>query len=172
MSQDSALTAPPEIARDRPRKPGRKILAIVDDSAEMKVAILYACHRAVATDARVSLLCVVPPLDFRGFAAVEERMLDEAFDEARARLYDMARHVWSITGLYAEIVVCGGSTFDEMKRLLDAEPEIRMVVLAAAAGPDGPGPLVSRLAAGGGMISRPVTIVPGHLSLADIETLA
>ncbi len=172
MSQDSAFTVPKTIARDAPRKVVRKILVVVDTSAEMRVAVLYACHRAAATHARVSLLSVVPPLDFRGFASVEERMLDEAFDEARALLYDMARHVMTITGRHAEIVVRGGSTFEEMQRLLAEEPEIRMVVLAAAQGKDGPGPLISRIASGGNALSRPVTIVPGHLSEADIETLA
>ncbi|HZA00916.1 MAG TPA: universal stress protein, partial [Hyphomicrobiaceae bacterium] len=47
-------------------------------------------------------------------------------------------------------------------------------VLGAATDAKGPGPLVSSLAAGkmAGMFPIPVTIVPGNLTLEELEALA
>ncbi len=176
MTDPSAFDVPADIARTAALQGGApsagKLLVVVDSSAEMRVAVLYACHRAVATGARVCLMAVVPPLEFRGLAGVEERMKDEAFDAARAHLYDIAGNVVSITGRLAELIVRGGIVQDELRKLMAEEPEIRMLVLAAAAGPDGPGPLVTRFATGGVPFPRPVTLVPGTLTDEEIAQLA
>ncbi len=47
-----------------------------------------------------------------------------------------------------------------------------MLVLAAGTGAEGPGPLVSTLAGrGAGSFPIPITIVPGHLSDAEIDAM-
>ena len=47
-----------------------------------------------------------------------------------------------------------------------------MLVLAAATGKEGPGPLVASLAKTAGEFPIPVGIVPGHLSDADLDTMS
>lgn len=57
-------------------------------------------------------------------------------------------------------------------RLIDDEPAISILVLAADTGPRGPGPLVSALA--GKYVGRlrvPLTIVPGGLSDGQIDAI-
>lgn len=180
MTEPSAFTVPPTIAREPAAPtadvpagaPVRKILVVVDGSPEVRIATLYACRRAASTEARVSLLAVVEPVGFQPSAAVQARMLDEAFAEAQARVYAMAEIVVQATGRLAEFVVREGNAFDEITRLVDEEPEIRLLVLAAASGSDGPGPLVSRMVSVGGGFVRPVTIVPPDLTDEEIDLLA
>ena len=62
---------------------------------------------------------------------------------------------------------------DELLKLIDEDPSISILVLAAATGPKGPGPLVTEFT--GKLVGRlriPVTIVPGNLSLEAIENIA
>jgi hypothetical protein len=71
------------------------------------------------------------------------------------------------------LVLREGSRRDELLKLIDEDPSISILVLAAATGPKGPGPLVSEFT--GKLVGRlriPVTIVPGNLSMEAIEKIA
>ena len=46
-----------------------------------------------------------------------------------------------------------------------------MLVLAASAGAEGPGPIITMLAKTAGTFPIPVTLVPGNLDAADIAAL-
>jgi hypothetical protein len=65
-----------------------------------------------------------------------------------------------------------GDRRDELLKLIEEEPSISILVLGAATGPKGPGPLISALT--GKFVGRlrvPITIVPGDLSVEDIESI-
>ena len=66
-----------------------------------------------------------------------------------------------------------GRLQDEVVAQIADDPGISILVLAAAPGSEGPGPLVSALAGtlSGGM-RIPVTVVPGNLSEGEIDRLA
>jgi nucleotide-binding universal stress UspA family protein len=65
-----------------------------------------------------------------------------------------------------------GKPATELLRLLDEEPGISVLVLAADPGPKGPGPLVTALSERLiGKLRVPVTIVPGSLSFAAIDAI-
>ena len=56
---------------------------------------------------------------------------------------------------------------------IEADPAISVLVLAAAPGNEGPGPLVSVLAGKlSGRMRIPVTVVPGGLSDEQVDRLA
>jgi len=66
-----------------------------------------------------------------------------------------------------------GARRDELLKLIDEDPSISILVLGAATGTKGPGPLVSAVT--GKFVGRlriPVTIVPGNLSVEAIENIA
>jgi hypothetical protein len=66
-----------------------------------------------------------------------------------------------------------GNRREQVMTLIDEEPSISILVLGAATGSKGPGPLVSALTGKFvGKMRVPVTIVPGHLSIEDIEKIA
>src|SRR3546814_10755222 len=76
------------------------------------------------------------------------------------------------SGLMPELVIREGTVREEVLALIDADPDIRMLVLAAAPGGQGPGPLVTALAGQmAGDLSFPITVVPGSLTDEQIDRL-
>ena len=58
------------------------------------------------------------------------------------------------------------------RHIIEEDPHISILVLGAASGPEGPGPLVSSLASQmAGTMRVPVTIVPGTLDNEQIDEL-
>jgi hypothetical protein len=85
----------------------------------------------------------------------------------------IAAEVHQMSGAMPVLVLREGSRRDELLKLIDEDPSISILVLAAATGPKGPGPLVTEFT--GKLVGRlriPVTIVPGNLSLEAIENIA
>ena len=57
-------------------------------------------------------------------------------------------------------------------RLIEEGQGVAILVLAAGAGKEGPGPLVGAVAGKGAAFPIPVTVVPQNLSDEDIDSLA
>ncbi len=150
----------------------RKFLVCVDDTPECRVALRFACRRAKKTGGGVTLLRVIEPADFQHWVAVEDLMREEARDAAEALLQELAAGVNEWADLMPELVVREGPKRDAVLTLIEEDPAIRILVLGAASGPEGPGPLVNALASQmAGTMRVPVTIVPGTLSNAQIDEL-
>ena len=64
-----------------------------------------------------------------------------------------------------------GQLAEEIGRLSEEDRAISTLVLAAAVGGAGPGPLVSAIGSGKSGFHLPVTIVPGDLSDDEIDGL-
>ena len=65
-----------------------------------------------------------------------------------------------------------GKTADEILGLIEDDEDIAILVLAAAPGKDGPGPLVSGLEQQpAATIPIPVAIVPGHLTDEELDAM-
>lgn len=151
----------------------RTFLVVVDETEEMRAALRYACQRARHTNGQVALLHVVSPPEFQHFAGIGRRMMEEARQAAEQRLNTLAADVYDISGHTAILYIREGVASDELMALIDEEPEITVLVLAAGTGPEGPGPLISALT--GRLSARlrlPLTIVPGALSDAQIDALS
>jgi nucleotide-binding universal stress UspA family protein len=156
----------------KPSTAERKFLVVVDDSEEMRAALRYACRRARHTGGRVALLRVIAPAEFQHFASIGQLMRDEARIEAEALLQKLGGQVHDISGELPVIYVREGDARDELLDLIDQEPSISILVLAAGVGSEGPGPLVSALT--GRAVNRlrvPLTIVPGALTDQVIDSL-
>lgn len=148
----------------------RKYLVVADTTPEARLAVHFAGRRALATNARITLLSVLSPADFQHWMTVGELMREEARQDAESALYDLAGEVNRLTGLFPELVIKEGTPQEAVTQLIREDPDIRIMVLGASDGKEGPGPLV--LAAANGAFSIPVTIVPGSLTPDDIEELA
>jgi nucleotide-binding universal stress UspA family protein len=148
----------------------RKFLVVVDTTSECNVALRYAARRAQHTGGRVTLLAAAAPPDFQQWRGVEEIMEDEAHAEAEARLHAAAGTVNALAGLLPELIILQGRVTDCVSQLLKEDKDISILVLAAGAGKEGPGPLVTMFAAG--VQAVPVTIVPGNLTEAAIDSIA
>ena len=151
----------------------RVFLVVVDQSEEMQVALRFAARRAQHTGGRVAMLHVIEPADFQHWMTVGDLMREEARSEAEQLLQRLATRVNELTGQLPILYIREGDRRDELLQLIDEEPSIQILVLAANVGQGGPGPLVSALT--GRFLSRlriPITIVPGNLSDEDIDSIA
>ncbi len=150
----------------------RIFLVVVDESEEMRVALRYAALRARHTGGRVALLYVIEPTDLQQWMAVESLMREERREEAEALLSKLAAEVGALCGALPILHIREGFRRDELLALLDEEPSISILVLAAGTGPEGPGPLVTQLVGKmSGRMRVPITVVPGSLTDQQIAAL-
>ncbi len=155
-----------------PEPQERTFLVVVDNSEELHVALRFASLRAKKTGGRVALLYVVEPADFQHWMAVEDLMREEGRQEAEAVLQKYSAEVQEWSGKTPVFYLREGKLHDELLKLIDEDQSISILVLGAATGTVGPGPLISSLT--GKMTSDlriPLTIVPGYLTDEQLESL-
>jgi nucleotide-binding universal stress UspA family protein len=152
----------------------RKFLVVVDDSPEFHAALRYACRRARSTGGRVAMLRVLEPQAFEHWTKVRDDIERELRRDAEALLQKLGVEAAEMSGSAPEFLIETGDTKGAIKAVLAADPDIKILVLAAAAGSRGPGPLVASIAKEGVGFGRklPVTVVPGDLTVEEIEDLA
>jgi hypothetical protein len=153
----------------------RKLMCVADDTVEARQAVLFAARRAALTGAGLVILRAVEPIESGLWAtlggSIHARVADEAVEDIRV-LADAARPV---LGSEPELVVREGEVGGQIRAMIDADPAIKTLVLAAASGRGGPGPLVSAASRGGlqgGERAVVVMIVPGGLDDREILALA
>lgn len=153
--------------------PKRKVLVIIDDTPECEQALLYAAMRARRTGATIVALCVAAASEFQHWLGVEQLMREEAEAEAQEMLDRALAKIDQHLAHEPERRVVIGNRVDGIRETVEADPAIAVLVLAAAPGTDGPGPLVSAIAAGqAGGFPVPITIVPGGLGEETIAAIA
>ncbi len=147
----------------------RIFLVVIDESEEMRVALHFACRRALRTGGRVALLYVQEPAEFQHWMAVGDLMREEAREEAESLLQKLSAEVQQWAGSFPIVYLREGKRNEELENLLAEEPSISILVLAASPESSGPGPLISYLVGKGAAKLRvPVTIVPGTLTDEEI----
>ena len=150
----------------------RKFLAIIDDTPECERAVAYASKRAKSTGGVLVLLYVIEPGDFQHWLGVEKIMREEANQAAGAALDVYATKVREQVGIEPELVIREGKPAEEIHKLIEDDQDIAILVLAAGAAKEGPGPLVASIAGKGAAFPIPVTVVPQNLSDEEIDSLA
>lgn len=154
------------------RRRDRIFLVVVDDSPERAVALRYACLRALKGGGRVALLRVVEPPEMSEWAGVGALLREERREEAERLLSTLAADVNRITGAMPVLFVREGNGRDELLKLLEEEARISILVLASSPAGESPGPLITALAGKySGKLRRPMTIVPGGLTEAEIDAV-
>ncbi|HEY5211011.1 MAG TPA: universal stress protein [Stellaceae bacterium] len=151
----------------------RVFLVVVDETAEMQVALRFACRRARHTGGRVALLHVIEPGDPQPFRQVAELMLAERRADAEALMRKLSSDALELSGQLPVVHLRDGFRAEQLLRLIAEEPAISILVLAAGTGSEGPGPLIGQLVGRlSGKLRVPITVVPGALSDAEIDILA
>jgi len=156
---------------ERKKQAHRVFLVVVDQSAELKLALRFAARRARATGGRVAMLYVTEPAEAE-WLGVGDIMREERRAEAEQRLQELSTQVQTLSGEMPILYVREGNVRDELLKLVDEEPSISILVLAADAGAGGPGPLVTALTGKfAGKLHIPLTIVPGSLSEEEVDAI-
>jgi nucleotide-binding universal stress UspA family protein len=155
-----------------PKRPERVFLVVVDETEEMRGALRYACRRAQRTQGRVALLYVIEPVEFQHWLGVGRVMEAEARAAAEQRMQALAADVFQQTGAIPVVHIRAGKRDEELSDLVRNDPTISTVVLGTAPGASNPGPLVTYLMSNLGRKLRvPLTLIPGELSIEEIDAL-
>src|ERR1700749_3969808 len=109
-----------------------KCLVIVDDSSEWDRAVHYASRWAARLAGGVVML----------------------------RIIGTAGRANGIAAIPPERAIREGDPIEQILGVIEQDPDIAMLVLAANPGPEGPGPLVTLMASAVGSFPIPITIVP------------
>jgi nucleotide-binding universal stress UspA family protein len=171
---DTPETAAPEPPA-APADERLKFLLVAHDAPEARLAAYFMARRAKRSDAAIALLHVIEPPEFEHWATVAETMRAEARERAEATLAEFAGIVEAEWGEKPQTIVREGRLVDELKKLIEEDPQVSVLFLGASTDPKGPGPLVSALAhkpsyLGGRPI--PVLVVPGSVTREELRKIS
>lgn len=150
----------------------RKFLAVSDETEECMAAMVFAAMRAKAVAANLIVLRCARVPGIGGWIGLDRDISQDAVDSARLKALKHIDAVERRVGIKAELVISEDDPVDAIRTLVNTDKAIKSLILAAAPGWR-PGPLVSRLAKGKPIASRPiaVTVVPGELTDAELDEL-
>ncbi len=150
----------------------RTYLVVIDDSEESRLAQHFAARRAARTGGNVHLLVTIEPQAFVAWGGVQATIEEEARQQADAIAQAAASAINEETGLQPSVTVRQGVATDIVRELLFEDHAIAALVLGAAAS-GAPGPLVSYFAGtDAGALPVPVMIVPGSLTIEELDRLS
>jgi nucleotide-binding universal stress UspA family protein len=148
-------------------------LNLVDDTLDCGKAVHYASRRAARVGAKVVLLRVIEPLyPEAGLFGVADIIRTEAREDAQQLLDSYVSQAQGAAAILPETEIREGEPVQQILKLIEADEDIAILVLAAGSSNTGPGPLVSDLARTAGTYPIPVVIVPAHLSDAELDALS
>ncbi len=150
-----------------------KCLVVVDDSEEWDRAVYYASRWAIRVGGGVVMLRVIETEDRnQQWLGVAEVMRAEAEEGANAALDRASGRANGLAAITPERVIREGEPTAQILDVIDKDVDISMLVLAASAGAEGPGPIVTMISKMVGTFPVPVVIVPGSLTDRDIDGLS
>jgi nucleotide-binding universal stress UspA family protein len=151
----------------------RVFLVVVDESEELQVAVHYAARRAAHTGGRVALLYVIEPSELQHWVSIEKLASEEQREEAELLVQRLCEEIAPTAGSIPIVYIREGRRHDELVALINEEPSISILVLAAGTGPEGPGPLITYLTGRPAARLRiPITIVPGGLTMEQLDAVS
>ena len=150
----------------------RIFLVVVDETQEMRAALRFASLRAKSTGGRVALLYVIEPTEFMHWMAAEDLSQEESRERAEEVMQNLSAEVNEWAGELPVLFLQEGVRDECVLELIEKEPAISILVLGAATGAKGPGPLISALTGKlMGKLRVPITMVPGNLSDEQIKAI-
>jgi hypothetical protein len=150
-----------------------KCLVIVDDTAEWDRAVYYASRWAMRASGGVVMLRIIELEDQnQQWLGVADIMRAEALEAANEALDRAAGRVNGIAAITPERVICEGDAIEQILDVIEHDPDIAVLVLAANPGPEGPGPIITAMVQAVGSFPIPITLISGALSDPAIDALS
>ncbi len=170
MADEQPITEAGQKAAQGRRGDGGVYLMVADSSEEFSVALRYAARRAEIGRGHVGILDIINVDDIQHWSNVEARMRKELREEAEKNLWNLSKTVYELNGLRPVLYIGEGRRTDVIVDTINADENIRMLILAGGTQASGPGPLVQHFTGKG--LSRlrvPVLVVPGHIEMQKID---
>jgi nucleotide-binding universal stress UspA family protein len=147
-------------------------MVVIDETRESETALIFASRRAAKTGGAVHILAFAEQPEFSAWSGVQATMAAEARDRAEALVMAAASRIMGESGVRPRITVRLGDPVQEIRQMLEEEPDTAALVLGAAA-KGNPGVLVSHFTGvDSGTLPCPVMVIPGSLDREAIERLS
>lgn len=152
---------------------GRRYLVCVDARPECRVALRMACMKAAARGGAITLLHVIPPVDFQTLGAIADRMREERLHEGQELLNSLSEEAKNNFGITPTLLLVEGAAGDKIVETAMADPNIIILVLSIAHQQQaGLGKLAAWLAGQLGVtLFVPLLMVPGNLTDQQLSML-
>ncbi len=173
LDDEPRLNTEDRPASHRPMKArARKIVVVVDDSPESKVALRFAAGRAAHLDGgELILFHCIRPGEFSHWVAVADRMREEAHEEAAEMMNQVAERMHAYCGVQGRSHIVEGEPHEELAKFMTEEEDLFFLFLGANTEGE-PGPLVDYFSGPlVGSFKCPVGIVPGSMSREEIDEM-
>ena len=145
-------------------------LAVFDGTDECKSAVRYAARRAQLNNANLLIVATVDTAEFTYWLSVNSKMIDNIEKESKEMLKVLSKEIQSYSNVECSYIIDHGSKLDVVKRLINKEKAISLLVLASNKKDKNPGVLVETISGDG--YSIPVVVLPGNLNDDSIDKLS
>jgi nucleotide-binding universal stress UspA family protein len=145
-------------------------LAVFDGTDECKSAVRYAARRAQFNNANLLIVATVDTAEFTYWLSVNSKMIDNIEKESKEMLKALSKEIQSYSNVECSYIIEHGSKLDVVKRLIDEDEAISLLVLASNKKDKNPGVLVETISGDG--YSIPVVVLPGNLNDDSIDKLS
>jgi nucleotide-binding universal stress UspA family protein len=145
-------------------------LAVFDGTDECKSAVRYAARRAQLNNANLLIVATVDTAEFTYWLSVNSKMIDNIEKESKEMLKVLSKEIQSYSNVECSYIIEHGSKLDVVKRLIDEDETISLLILASNKKDKNPGVLVETISGDG--YSIPVVVLPGNLNDDSIDKLS
>ena len=145
-------------------------LAVFDGTDECKSAVRYAARRAQLNNANLLIVATVDTAEFTYWLSVNSKMIDNIEKESKEMLKVLSKEIQSYSNVECSYIIDHGSKLDVVKRLINEDEAISLLVLASNKKDKNPGVLVETISGDG--YSIPVVVLPGNLNDDSIDKLS
>ena len=147
-----------------------KFLAVFDGTDECKSAVRYASRRAQINSADLLIVATIDTVEFTYWLNVNSKMIDNIEKESKEMLSNLSKEIHSYSDINCDYSIEHGSKLEVVKKLIDDDQSISLLILASNKKDKKPGILVETISGIG--YSIPVVVLPGNLNDDSIDKLA
>lgn len=159
--------------RNGRRGDGGIYLVVVDDHEDFSMTLRYAARRAEANRAHIGLIRVISLDDFVHWQNVEAIMMKELREQAEKFLWNVAKEVHALNGLFPALYIAEGDPIEALIRTVNDDTTIRLLMLGGRGSGADHGPLVSYFTGRGlHKLRVPLVLVPGNLDPEKVDSIA
>ncbi len=150
-----------------------KYLVCVDSNESSRVALHFACKKAIKRGDAVELLHVVAPADMQNLFGVMDKVKEEQRRDAEIMAKGLSESAFQYAGLTPSVQIRDGRPGEEIINAALEDTSVNMLVLGASPESAKRGSLVQWLAGRlGDRLLVPIMLVPGNLTDLQIDELS
>jgi nucleotide-binding universal stress UspA family protein len=150
-----------------------KYLVYVSTSESSRVAMYFACKKAVKSGSSVELLNVISPSDMQNLFGVGSKMREEQRQDAEILVKSLGEAAFQYSGITPSTIIREGRINEEIINAALEDTNVNMVVAGISAQSNDEGSLINLLVEKlGDRLLVPLMLVPGNLTDLQIDELS